>query len=70
MEVTFNMDFPQDKFSSIELTKNSKGYTWSIKLKFDDVNVTSQQTLERISLIDSELRQKYTTQDEEKYGVK
>ena len=41
---------------SIELTKNSKGYNWKIKLKEEAVTV---QTIERLKLLDDQMQLNY-----------
>ena len=41
--------------SSVELTKNSRGYAWKIKIYAEDVELMITQ----ISKIDKQLREKY-----------
>lgn len=51
-------ELKNEKQSSISLTKNSKGYTWDIKLYFED---DADKTLAEIERINNLLKRKYDT---------
>jgi hypothetical protein len=48
-----------DKQNSIEVNKNSKGYTWSIKLYYNEEKVDSDTIIDKIEQIDRKLQDKF-----------
>ena len=48
-----------EKQCSIELTKNSKGYTWSCKIYYDEEKRDPQDVIRKLGEIDSTLKAKY-----------
>lgn len=48
-----------DKQNSISIDKNSKGYTWSIKLYYNEEKTTATDIINQIKQIDSELKAKF-----------
>jgi len=48
-----------EKQDSIEVVKNSKGYTWKIKKYFDGNKMSYDETLDEIRRIDTRLKGMY-----------
>ena len=48
-----------DKQDSIELTKNSRGYTWKIKVYYDGDNMSADEAQDRIRRIDTRMKNIY-----------
>jgi len=48
-----------EKQDSIELTKNSRGYTWKIKVYYDGDNMSADEAQDRIRRIDTRMKAMY-----------
>ena len=48
-----------DKQDSIGLTKNSRGYTWKIKVYYDGDNMSADEAQDRIRRIDTRMKNIY-----------
>lgn len=48
-----------DKQDSIELTKNSRGYTWKIKVYYDGDSMSADEAQDRIRRIDTRMKAIY-----------
>lgn len=58
-----------DKASSIELTKTTKGYTWSIKLYCNlDDEAQIKSAIERIEDLDAKLKAQFEYPEQTKAG--
>jgi len=51
-----------DKQNSIEVSKLSKGYTWSVKIYFNPGDM--EDTLNKIKAIEKELKETYGSKEE------
>lgn len=48
-----------ERQSSIELTRNSKGYTWSAKVYYDETKRNPAEVLKTLEEINNSLKAKY-----------
>ena len=57
--ITVDSDTLKESVSSIEITKNSKGYNWKIKIYNDDTQLALKQALQR----NEELKKKFVSEE-------
>lgn len=48
-----------ERQSSIEISKNSKGYTWSCKIYYDEAKRNPEEVIQKLAEIDAKLKAQY-----------
>lgn len=48
-----------EKQSSIQIEKNSRGYNWSIKLYYNEEKTKYSDVIDRLNIIDKDLKAKF-----------